>query len=202
MVFSTNLGPGSRIQNRPTAAQARFRANWFPLPPAPPLPWGPGPGRGQPSPTGRAGLTADCQLCPAAYLLSCQPATPRQPLGDFRKKSPILPVSLSSAGRWFGWWFGYHCLWRQTQQSPLTPPSSLTEASGSPQVPGTLCTGAFAWLCPSPHGLQATTSELSPGTMADSPGPFQRPFWCHQAYLGVACIGAPLQGGTVPVHCF
>lgn len=71
----------------------------------------------------------------SAQLATCclvTPPTAHQPLEDFRKKSPILPVSLSSAGQWFGWWFGYHCLWRQTRQSPLTPPSSPTGASRIP----------------------------------------------------------------------
>lgn len=80
-------------------------------------------------------LTASSAQLPTCCLVPPHTHTPRQPLGDFRKKSPVLPVSLSSAGRRFGWWFGYHCLWRQTQQlprpllpPPLGPRGSLTGA--------------------------------------------------------------------------
>lgn len=62
---------------------------------------------------------------------------------------------------------------------PVTPDPSflphwgLTDPS---QVPGTLCTGAFAWLCPSPHRLQATTSELSPWHHGGLPWPLPATF--------------------------
>lgn len=100
----------------------------------------------------------------SAQLATCclvTPPTAHQPLEDFRKKSPILPVSLSSAGQWFG----YHCLWRQTQKlprpllpPPLGPHGSLTGPWHS--VHGGLCVAVPLPSPPSGHHLR--TEPLAP----------------------------------------